>query len=276
MGLSKEQIARYSRQLMLPEIGVRGQERLLASSVLLIGAGGLGSPAAWYLAAAGVGRIGIIDRETVTLSNLHRQILHTSDSVGQPKTSSARERLHALNPGIVVEPIQASLHAANALSLIAGYDVVLDGSDNFATRYLVNDACVLLGKPLISGGVVHVGGQVMTVLPKRSACFRCVFPEPPQPGAIPSCQAAGIVGAVAGVIGSVMAHEAIKVLVGFGHAPTDRLMVFDGDAGRVREVPLQRNPACAVCGDAPTIIAPRDEEDGCLGLHTTHVELTGR
>jgi len=263
MALSKEQIARYSRQLILPEIGVRGQERLLVSSVLVVGAGGLGSPAAWYLAAAGVGRIGIIDRETVAPSNLHRQILHTSHSVGQPKTSSARERLQALNPDITVEPIQANLHAANVLKLVDGYDLVLDGSDNFSTRYLVNDACVVLNTPLIHGGVVHWRGQVMTIVPKQSACFRCVFPEPPRAGAVPSCQEAGVIGTMAGVIGCLMAHEAIKWLAGVGEPVSDRLLILDGKTSRVREVPVRRDPKCAVCGEQPTIHAPADLDDTC-------------
>jgi adenylyltransferase/sulfurtransferase len=253
MDLSKDQIARYSRQLILPEIGVAGQERLLRGSVLIVGAGGLGSPAALYLAAAGVGRIGLVDRDAVALGNLHRQILHTSADVGRPKTRSAAERLAALNPDIAVVEHQEALQGGNALELLGRYDVILDGSDNFPTRYLVNDACVLLGKPLIHGGVVHVGGQLMTVRPRTSACFRCVFPEPPQPGAIPSCQDAGVLGTVAGVLGSLMAHEAIKLLVGVGTPLVDRLLVFEGRSSRWREVPVRRDPSCAVCGDQPTI-----------------------
>ncbi len=253
MGLTNEQIARYSRQLMLPEIGVRGQERLLHASVLVIGAGGLGSPAALYLAAAGVGRLGIIDSDAVVLSNLHRQILHGSDDVGRPKSDSAKARLEALNPDVRVTALQERLTASNAQQLIGAYVLVLDGSDNFPTRYLVNDACVLLGKPLVHGGVVHLRGQVLTVLPRQSACFRCVFPEPPQPGAIPSCQEAGVVGTAAGIMGAVMAHEALKLLLGIGQPLTNRLVVFDGHASRFREVPVRRDPGCAVCGDVPTI-----------------------
>ena len=267
--LSKDQIARYSRQLILPEIGVRGQERLLGSSVLVVGAGGLGCPAALYLAAAGVGRIGLIDREAVTLSNLHRQVLHTSDAVGRPKSLSAQARLAALNPDVAVSPIQASLTSANALEWLRPYDLVLDGSDNFPTRYLVNDACVLLGKPLVHGGVVHLGGQVLTVLPRRGACFRCVFPEPPQPGAVPSCQEAGVLGAAAGVLGSLMAHEALKLLLGIGEPLVDRLAVFDGAASRFREVPVRRDPLCAVCGDAPTIREPVAMDDPVCGTLAT-------
>lgn len=253
MALSKEQIARYSRQLILPEVGMKGQERLLSASVLIVGAGGLGSPAALYLAAAGVGTIGIIDRESVALSNLHRQILHATGEIGCPKSRSAQARLHTLNPEIVVVPVQEALTAANARQVVAPYDLVLDGSDNFPTRYLVNDACVLLNKPLVHGGVVHLEGHVLVVRPRRSACVRCVFPEPPQPGAIPSCQEAGVLGSAAGVIGTLMAHEAFKMLVGFGEPLADRLLIFDGVRSRFREVAVRRDPSCALCGEHPTI-----------------------
>lgn len=266
MSLSKDQIARYSRQLILPEVGVHGQERLLASSVLIVGAGGLGCPAALYLAAAGVGTLGLIDRDAVALSNLHRQILHTTEDVGRPKSLSASSTLKALNPEVSVVAFQESLGASNALQLLQPYDVILDGSDNFSTRYLVNDACVLLGKPLIHGGVVHLRGQALTVLPKRSACVRCVFPEPPQPGAIPSCQEAGVLGSVAGILGTLMAHEALKVLLGIGQPLADRLLVVDGYASRFRDVAVRRDPACAVCGEAPTIQELSEEAVGaCEG-----------
>ena len=253
MVLSREQIARYSRQLILPEIGVKGQERLLKASVLIVGAGGLGSPVALYLAAAGVGTLGIVDHETVELSNLHRQILHGTSDLGRPKSESAQRRVHELNPDVHVNAIQEEFTAANARALLQGYALVVDGSDNFTTRYLVNDACVLLGIPFIYGGVVHVGGQVMVVRPRESACFRCVFPEPPSQDAIPNCQQAGVLGATAGVIGSLMAHEAIKLLVGLGEPLVNRLVVFDGAVSRFREVVVQRNRACAVCGDHPVI-----------------------
>ena len=253
MGLTKEQIARYSRQLVLPELGVAGQQRLLDASVLVVGAGGLGCPAALYLAAAGVGTIGLIDREAVALNNLHRQVLHTADAVGRPKTHSAQARLAALNPEVSIVAIQENLAPANARRILQPYDLVLDGSDNFPTRYLVNDACVLLGKPLVHGGVIHFGGQVMTVRPGRSACVRCVFPEPPQPGTIPSCQEAGVLGTAAGILGSLMAHEALKVLLDLGEPLVDRLLVFEGRASRFRDVQVRRDPGCAVCGDHPTI-----------------------
>ncbi|PIQ83350.1 MAG: adenylyltransferase [Candidatus Omnitrophica bacterium CG11_big_fil_rev_8_21_14_0_20_63_9] len=253
MGLSKEQVARYSRQLILPEIGVQGQQQLLASSALVIGAGGLGSPVALYLAAAGVGTIGIIDADAVSLSNLHRQVLHTTGAVGEPKSRSAKARLEALNPEIIVTPLQERVTAANALALFSNYDVIVDGSDNFPTRYLANDACVLSGKPLIHGGVVHFGGQVLTVVPREGACYRCVFPEPPEAGAVPNCQEAGVFGAAAGVIGTLMANEVIKVLLALGRPLVNRLLVFEGLAGHFREVSVRRNPECAVCGDNPTI-----------------------
>ena len=253
MSLSKEEIARYSRQLILPEIGVAGQERLRRGSVLLVGAGGLGSPAALYLAAAGVGTLGVIDPESVAVSNLHRQILHASGDVGRAKILSAAERLQAINPGLTVRAIQARLSADNARAHVEAYDLVVDGSDNFSTRYLANDACVLSGKPLVHGAAVAFGGQVMTILPRRSACFRCVFPEPPRAGGIPSCQEAGVLGSVVGVVGTLMAHEAIKILTGAGETLHDRLLVFEGRQSRFREVPVRRDAACAVCGDAPTI-----------------------
>jgi len=253
MGLSKEQIQRYSRQLILPEIGVRGQERLLASSVLIIGVGGLGCPAALYLVAAGVGRIGILDRDAVALSNLHRQVLHGVADVGRPKSESAKARLQLLNPDVILHAMHASLTPENALEILREYDLVLDGSDNFPTRYLVNDACVLAGKPLVHGGVIQLRGQVLVVQPHRSACVRCLFPEPPPAGLVPNCQDAGVIGAAAGIIGSLMAQEAIKLLVGIGTPLTDRLLTFDGMAARVREVPVRRATDCAVCGDSPTI-----------------------
>jgi adenylyltransferase/sulfurtransferase len=259
MSLSKAQISRYSRQLLVPEFGVAGQERLAASSALIIGAGGLGCPAALYLAAAGVGTLGIVDRDTVALGNLHRQILHTVDSLGQPKSRSAQARLSALNPDATIRAHQESLTAATATRLLAGYDIILDGSDNFPTRYLVNDACVLLGKPLVHGGVVRLRGQILAVRPRASACFRCVFPEPPEPGAIPSCQEAGVLGTIAGIIGTLMAHEALKWLSGCGEPLLDRLLVLDGIASRFREVPLRRDSGCVVCGEAPTI---RELADG--------------
>jgi adenylyltransferase/sulfurtransferase len=256
MSLSKEQIARYSRQLRLPEVGVRGQQRLLDAAVLLVGAGGLGCPAALYLAAAGVGRLTLVDDQAVELSNLHRQVLHTSAGVGTLKVESARQALAALNPELTVDTIPERLTSANALRLAREHDLVLDGSDNFPTRYLVNDACVIAGTPLVHGGAVRLEGQVLTILPGRSACLRCVFPEPPPAEAIPGCQEAGVVGSTVGMIGTLMAHEGLKLLAGFGQPLTDRLLVFDGARSRFREVPVRRDPDCAVCGDRPSIRQP--------------------
>jgi adenylyltransferase/sulfurtransferase len=263
MALSKDQIARYSRQLILPELGVGGQQRLLASSALVIGAGGLGCPAALYLAAAGVGRISVVDADAVALSNLHRQVLHRTDGIGRAKSQSAQAALEALNPDVTVEAIHGRLTADNAAELVAAHDLVLDGSDNFPTRYLASDACVLAGKPLIHGGVVRLEGQVMTVLPRRSACYRCVFPEPPGRADVPSCQEAGVLGAVAGIIGTLMAQEALKVLAGIGEPLADRLAVFDGRTSRWREVPVRRDASCAVCGERATIRELRMELDAC-------------
>lgn len=262
MSFSKDQIQRYSRQLILPEIGVTGQEKLRQSSVLIVGAGGLGCPAALYLAAAGVGKLGIIDRETVALTNLHRQILYGTEDLGRPKSHAAKQRLAALNPEIEVAAIQENLSADTAFDRLRGYDVVLDGSDNVATRYLVNDACVLLGLPLIYGGVVRLQGQIMAIRPRYSACFRCVFPEPPPAEGALNCQDAGVLGAAAGIIGSLMAHEAIKLLVGIGEPLTDRLLVFDGLTSRWREVPLRRDFRCAVCGESPSIRRPIAIDEG--------------
>src|SRR3989338_4506864 len=251
--LTKEQIARYGRQLILPEVGVKGQEKLRRSSVLIVGAGGLGCPSALYLAAAGVGKIGIIDRETVALSNLHRQVLYGTEDVGRPKSLAAKERLAILNPDVDVAAIQESLLADTALDQLRGYDVVLDGSDNVMTRYLVNDACVLLSTPFVYGGVVRLQGQVMAIRPRQSACFRCVFPEPPTAGGVLNCRDAGVLGAAAGLMGSLMAHEALKWLVGIEEPLPDRLLVFDGLTSRWRDVPVRRDPACAVCGESPTL-----------------------
>ena len=267
MSLSKEQIARYSRQLILPEIGVKGQERLLKASVLIVGTGGLGSPASLYLAAAGVGRLGLVDPQTVEVSNLHRQILHGTADVGCAKVESAKARLLTLNPQLDVIAIHERLDALNALRVLEPYELVVDGSDNFPTRYLVNDACVLQGKPLVHGGVIRFEGQVLTILPRRSACLRCVFPEPPQDGEIPNCQTEGVLGSAAGIVGTLMAHEALRLLLGVGAPLTDRLLVFEGRTNRFREVPVRRNLQCTVCGEVPAIRELVTEISPCLIAH---------
>jgi adenylyltransferase/sulfurtransferase len=259
---SKEQLARYSRQLILEELGLEGQRRLRDGRVLIVGAGGLGSPSALYLAAAGVGTLGIVDGDRVDLSNLHRQILHHTRDVGTPKTASARETLAAINPDVTVVPHQTVLTSENAFEIIGGYDVVVNGSDNFPTRYLVNDACVMLGRPLVDASILKWEGQATTFLPGRG-CYRCLFPTPPPPGSVPSCAEGGVIGAVAGLMGSLQAVEAIKVLLGVGELLANRLLLVDLLAGEMRTVRWTRNPDCPVCGDAPVITALIDYEVFC-------------
>jgi len=260
--LTEEQMQRYSRQIVLPEVGVAGQRRLLESSVLIVGAGGLGSPAALYLAAAGVGTIGIVDGDRVDLTNLQRQILHFTHDVGRPKTQSARRTLEDINPDVQVVTYQTVLTSENALEILRPYDVVVNSSDNFPTRYLVNDACVMLGKPLVDASILRWEGQATTYLPGRG-CYRCLFPSPPPPGAVPSCAEGGIIGAVAGFLGSYQALEAIKILLGVGATLVNRLMLVDVLEGDIRYVRWQRNPRCPVCGDEPTIRALIDYEEFC-------------
>jgi len=260
--LTEEQMQRYSRQIVLPEVGVAGQRRLLESSVLIVGAGGLGSPAALYLAAAGVGTIGIVDGDRVDLTNLQRQILHFTHDVGRPKPQPARRTLEDINPDVRVVTYQTVLTSENALEILRPYDVVVNGSDNFPTRYLVNDACVMLGKPLVDASILRWEGQATTYLPGRG-CYRCLFPSPPPPGAVPSCAEGGIIGAVAGFLGSYQALEAIKILLGVGATLVNRLMLVDVLEGDIRYVRWQRNPRCPVCGDEPTIRALIDYEEFC-------------
>ena len=260
--LSKEQLSRYSRQIILEELGVAGQRRLMDSKVLVVGAGGLGSPSSLYLAAAGIGTLGIVDGDQVDLSNLHRQILHFTHDIGRPKTQSARRTLEDVNPDVTVVPYQTTLTSENALEIIGQYDLVINGSDNFPTRYLVNDACVLLGKPLIDASILKWEGQATVFLPGRG-CYRCLFPTPPPPGSVPSCAEGGIVGAVAGFMGTLQAVEAVKVLLGVGESLANRLLLFDALQGEVRALRWSRNPACPVCGDAPTITQLIDYEEFC-------------
>ncbi len=266
---SPDELLRYSRHLLLPEVGLAGQQRLKAARVLLVGAGGLGSPAALYLAAAGVGTLGIIEFDTVDLSNLQRQILHGTSQLGELKLASARARLHDLNPEITVFPIADRLTSANALRIIAGYDVVIDGSDNFPTRYLVNDACVLSGKPLVYGSVVRFDGQVSVFDATRGPCYRCLFREPPPPGLVPSCAEGGVLGVLPGVIGTLQALEAIKLLLGIGETLVGRLVLFDALRLQFRELTLRKDPECPLCGAHPTITGLIDYEAFCgIGSHT--------
>lgn len=256
--LSTEQIERYSRQIMVPDLGGKGQVRLRQARVLVIGAGGLGSPVALYLAAAGIGTLGLIDSDSVELSNLQRQLLHTTPDIGQPKVESAKAKLNQLNPDVEVRAYPLRLEANNASEIFSGYDFIVDGSDNFSTKFLVNDAAIALGIAFSHAGIVRLQGQTMTVIPKKSACYRCLFKEPPPPEEILSCQQAGILGAVAGTIGSVQATEAIKYLTGFEEGLlTDRLLTYDAKMMKFHEVEVKRDPACAACGaarvSAPTV-----------------------
>ena len=247
--LSAEERARYSRHLLVPEVGEAGQLKLLSSRVLIVGAGGLGSPAAFYLAAAGVGKLGLIDDDVVDRSNLQRQILHTDDRVGQPKVDSAKKTLLALNPGITVETYAERLRRDNVEDLFRRYDVIVDGSDNFATRYLVNDACVKLGLPNVHGSIFRFEGQVSVFWPARSGpCYRCLFPEPPPAGVAPSCAEAGVLGVLPGVIGTLEAIEAIKLLLGIGTPLMGRLLVYDALEQRFVDLELRKGPNCPVCG----------------------------
>ncbi|HEY5975543.1 MAG TPA: ThiF family adenylyltransferase [Geobacteraceae bacterium] len=256
--LTSEQQARYLRHLMLDEVGNAGQERLLASRVLIIGAGGLGSPAALYLAAAGVGTIGIVDSDVVELSNLQRQILHATPDLGLLKVESARTTLAPLNPDVrlVTHPFRVT--AENIDALLVGYDFVIDATDNFAAKFLINDACVLAGIPYCHGGVLRFDGQVMTVLPGASACYRCIFPEPPAAEVAEACSRAGIMGVVPGVIGTLQATEALKYLLAIGRSASDGLLTFNALTCTFRTIPLRRSFSCPLCGERPSISRPAD------------------
>jgi molybdopterin/thiamine biosynthesis adenylyltransferase len=251
--LTDKQIERYSRQLLLPEIGGRGQDKLLAARVLVVGAGGLGSPAALYLAGAGVGTIGIVDQDCADLSNLHRQIAHTLLDLGRPKTLSLEEKIRIRNPDVQVIAHTGQLNGHNAESILADYDFILDGTDNFAGKVLIADACHLTGKPYSHAGVVQFRGQAMTVLPGQTTCYRCVFGEPPPPDAVPTCAETGVLGPAAGVLACIQAAEAIKFFTGAGNLLTDCLLVADLLAMTFRKVPQRRNPECRLCGKHPLI-----------------------
>ncbi len=261
--LSNDEIQRYSRHLILPEVGLEGQRKLKAGSVLCIGAGGLGSPAALYLAAAGIGTIGIVDFDSVDSSNLQRQILHGTPDVGRSKLESAKEKLSALNPEISIKTYETRLTSANALDLFKGYDVILDGTDNFATRYLVNDACVLLGIPNAYGSIFRFEGQASVFATKAGPCYRCLYPEPPPPGLVPSCAEGGVLGVLPGVVGTIQATESIKLILGAGSTLVGRLLLYDAWGMKFRELKLRRDPECPVCGDHPTIKQLIDYEEFC-------------
>jgi len=260
---SHEELIRYSRHLVLPQVGMEGQERLKGARVLVVGAGGLGSPAALYLAAAGVGTIGLVDFDVVDRSNLQRQVLHGTGAVGVSKLESARERLRDLNPNVQLELFESRLTSANALEVLSGWDVVLDGSDNFPTRYLVNDACVLLGLPNVYGAVLRFDGQVSVFDARRGPCYRCLYREPPPPELVPSCAEGGVLGVLPGIIGSLQALEAIKLVIGTGDPLVGRLLLFDGLKLQFREIALTKDPDCVVCGPHPTVKRLVDYEAFC-------------
>jgi adenylyltransferase/sulfurtransferase len=258
-----EQLTRYSRHFLLPEVGEAGQAKLLQAKVLLLGAGGLGSPTALYLAAAGVGTLGIVDHDVVDLSNLQRQILHTNDRIGMPKVESARIALQALNPDVRVVMHQERVSSENALELFKPYDIIVDGCDNFPTRYLVNDACVMLGKPNVHGSIFQFEGMAAVFAPHQGPCYRCLYPEPPPPGAAPSCAEAGVLGVLPGLVGSVQALETIKLILGAGRPLIGRMAHFDTLSMEVRINRLRRDPACPACGENPTITTLIDYEEFC-------------
>jgi adenylyltransferase/sulfurtransferase len=261
--LSAEEIKRYSRHLIMPEMGMDGQRKLKASSVLCIGAGGLGSPAAMYLAAAGIGRLGIVDFDVVDYSNLQRQLLHTTNDVGLSKLESAKNKVRALNPHVQVEGYEEALTSENAMRLFKGYDVILDGTDNFPTRYLVNDACVLSGIPNAYGSIFRFEGQASVFATKDGPCYRCLYPEPPPPGLVPSCAEGGVLGVLPGVIGVIQATESIKLVTGIGEPLIGRFLIYDALKMRFRELKLKKDPECPVCGPNPTVTKLIDYEQFC-------------
>jgi adenylyltransferase/sulfurtransferase len=261
--LEHDEFQRYSRHLILPEVGLEGQRKLKAASVLCIGAGGLGSPALLYLAAAGIGRLGIVDFDVVDVSNLQRQVIHGTPDVGRPKLQSARDRVLEINPHAKVDLHEVALSSQNALDLFKDYDVILDGTDNFPTRYLVNDACVLLGKPNAYGSIFRFEGQASVFATKGGPCYRCLYPEPPPPGLVPSCAEGGVLGVLPGIIGVIQATEAIKLILGAGDPLIGRFLIYDALRMRFRELKLRRDPECPVCGDAPTVTTLIDYEQFC-------------
>ncbi|ADU21420.1 HesA/MoeB/ThiF family protein [Ruminococcus albus] len=262
MALTDEQLERYSRHITLKEIGVRGQKKLLSSRILIIGAGGLGSPAAMYLAAAGVGTIGIADSDKVELSNLQRQIIHTTEDIGKSKAASAEDTINALNPDVTVNTYEIRVNSTNILDLIKDYDFIIDGTDNFAAKFLINDACVLAKKPFSHAGILRFTGQLMTCVPDKSPCYRCIFEAPPPKDTVPTCREAGVIGAMAGIIGTMQALEAIKYITGQGELLTGFMLTFDGLKNEWRKIKLpERVKHCAVCGEHPAITVPVDFEE---------------
>lgn len=261
--LSKEEITRYSRHLIMPEVGMDGQLKLKQAKVLCIGTGGLGAPLGLYLAAAGVGRIGLVDFDKVDLSNLQRQILFDTNDIGRPKIEAATNRLRNLNPDIQIDNFETRLTSENALDILKDYDIVVDGTDNFPTRYLVNDACVILGKPNVYGSIFRFEGQITIFGYPGGPCYRCLYPEPPPPGLVPSCAEGGVLGVLPGIVGAIQAAETLKLIIGKGEPLVGRLLLFDALAMRFRELKLRKNPECPVCGGHPTITKLIDYEEFC-------------
>ncbi|MGA2898703.1 MAG: molybdopterin-synthase adenylyltransferase MoeB [Candidatus Acidiferrales bacterium] len=263
VALSKEEITRYSRHLIMPEVGMDGQLKLKQAKVLCIGTGGLGAPLGLYLAAAGVGRIGLVDFDKVDLSNLQRQILFDTNDIGRPKIEAATNRLRNLNPDIQIDNFETRLTSENALDILKDYDIVVDGTDNFPTRYLVNDACVILGKPNVYGSIFRFEGQITIFGYPGGPCYRCLYPEPPPPGLVPSCAEGGVLGVLPGIVGAIQAAETLKLIIGKGEPLVGRLLLFDALAMRFRELKLRKNPECPVCGGHPTITKLIDYEEFC-------------
>jgi len=261
--LTNEEIARYSRHLLLPEIGIEGQKKLKAAKVLIVGTGGLGAPLALYLSAAGIGTIGIVDFDFVDESNLQRQIIHGTKDVGRPKVASAKDRMKSINPYINIITHNEALTSKNALDIIAGYDIVADGTDNYQTRYLVNDACVFLGKPNVYGSIFQFEGQSSIFFAKEGPCYRCLYPAPPPPGLVPSCAEGGVMGVLPGIVGTIQANEVIKLIVGGGSSLIGRLLIFDAWRMKFRELKLAKEPNCPVCGKNPSIKELIDYEEFC-------------
>ncbi|MDR3280147.1 MAG: molybdopterin-synthase adenylyltransferase MoeB [Synergistaceae bacterium] len=265
--LSNDEISRYSRHLLLPEVGIEGQKRLAASRVLIVGTGGLGAPLALYLAAAGVGTLGVVDFDFVEASNLQRQIIHSNRDIDRPKTASAKDRIKGLNPGVEVVVHNTRLTSENALDIFAGYDLVADGTDNYQTRYLVNDACVLLGIPNVYGSIYQFEGQASVFYAKEGPCYRCLYPSPPPPGLVPSCAEGGVLGVLPGIVGTIQACEAIKLIVGGADSLIGRLLLLDAWSMKFRELRIERDPNCPICGASPTIRGLIDYEQFCgIGL----------
>ncbi len=266
MEFTEDQLQRYSRHIILPEVGGKGQKKILNAKVFVVGAGGLGCPVGYYLAAAGVGTIGMIDNDTVELSNLQRQIAHNTKKIGVHKVDSAKDTFESLNPDVKVIGIKERISKDNIIDLIKDYDIVVDGSDNFPTRYLVNDACVMLKKPLVSGAILRFEGQVTTILPGEGHCYRCLFEEMPPPGLVPSCQEAGVLGAITGVVGALQATEVLKLILGKGDILKNTLLIYDALKVNFRRVKVPKNPECPVCSENPTITELQDYDAGYCRL----------